>query len=82
MIRWDSIGLDGVKENVGTKDDIITASGATGHFWPELPPGVYDIFVAARGFFPHCEKITVKRNQVRSYEVVLKVSRMMTVKVD
>ena len=53
-----------------------------GHFSLELPPGVYDIFLSANGFSPHCEKISLKKNETLIYKARLKVSRMLTVKLD
>jgi hypothetical protein len=82
IIHWDSVGLDSVKENVGIKGDEIATTDATGHFSLELPPGVYDVFVAAAGFFPHCEKLSVKGKETRSYTVPLKVSRMLKTQLD
>ena len=82
IIHWDSLGLDGVTDNAGLKDDTIAATNATGHFSLELPPGVYDVFVAAAGFFPHCEKLSVKGTGTRPYMVRLKVSRMLKIKLD
>jgi hypothetical protein len=46
IVHWDSAGLDGVKENIGIRDDKIARTDSTGHFSVELPPGVYDVFVA------------------------------------
>ena len=82
IIHWDSVGLEGVKENVGLKDDAITTTDATGHFSLELPPGVYDVFVTAAGFGPSCEKIFLKIKEIRPFVVRLKVTRMLTVVVD
>lgn len=51
VIRWDSVGIDGVKENLGTNEIKTTTTDETGHFSLELPAGLYDIFVSAAGFF-------------------------------
>jgi hypothetical protein len=82
IIHWDPIGLEGVAENVGSKNDKVGVSDAVGHFSLELPPGVYDIFLSAGGFSPHCEKLSLRKNETRLYTVQLKVSRTLTVKVD
>ena len=79
IAHWDSAGLDDVKENIGMRDDKIATTDSTGHFSLELPPGVYDVFVAAPGFSPHCEKLTLKTQETHRYEVRLKVSRMITI---
>jgi hypothetical protein len=60
IVHWDSAGLDGVKDNIGTKEDKVATTDATGSFSLEMPPGVYDVFVAAAGFSPHCVKLTIK----------------------
>jgi hypothetical protein len=82
VIRWDPIGLDGVKDNPGTKDDKTTTTDENGRFSLELPAGVYDIFVSAAGFSPHCAKITIKAKEGLRYEARLSVSRMMKIKLD
>ncbi|MGC1482904.1 MAG: carboxypeptidase-like regulatory domain-containing protein [Candidatus Acidiferrum sp.] len=82
VIRWDSVGLDGVKENLGTNENKAIMTDETGHFSLELPAGVYDIFVSAAGFSPHCEKITVKAKESLRYEARMSVSRISTIKVD
>lgn len=82
LVRWDPIGLDGVTENVGLKDDATATADSNGNFQLDLPAGVYDVFVTASGFSPHCEKITVKGKGVQPYEVHLKVSRMIKVRLD
>ena len=82
IVHWDSVGLAGVRKNVGSKTDKSVTADEDGHFSLELPPGVYDIFVAAAGFFPHCGKIKLKETATQRYEVKLKVSRFLTVTVD
>jgi hypothetical protein len=82
IVHWDSAGLDGVTDNIGVRNDEIVTTSPTGHFSLELPPGVYDVFVTAPGFSPHCEKLTLKAQGTHRYEVRLKVSRMITITVD
>ncbi len=79
IVHWDSAGLDGVKENIGTKEDKFATTDATGSFSLQMPPGVYDVFVAAAGFSPHCEKLTIKPREIHSDRVQLEVSRMTTI---
>ena len=81
VIHWDRVGLTGVKKNVGTKADKSITTNETGHFSLDLPPGVYDVFVSAAGFSPHCDKIVI-REKGRNYNAKLTVSRMQTVIVD
>ena len=68
VVHWDSAGLDGVKDNIGTKEDKFATTDATASFSLEMPPGVYDVFVAAVGFSPHCEKLTLKAPEMHRYE--------------
>jgi hypothetical protein len=82
IVHWDSVGLDGVKDNVGIKEDKFVTSDRTGHFSLELPPGVYDVFVMAKGFSPHCEKLTMQAEKIHPYKVQLKASRMITTSLD
>ena len=81
-VHWDSVGLDGVKDNLGTSDNKTVTTDATGHFSLELPAGVYDVFVSAAGFAPHCEKITLTVKGNLRYEARLSVTRMVKIKVD
>lgn len=82
LIRWDPVGLDEVADNTGSAEDRTVTADRTGHFSLELPPGVYDVFVSAPGFFPHCEKLSVGKDEVRPYEVRLRTSRILNIKVD
>jgi|SRR5580698_4832062 hypothetical protein len=82
IIHWDAVGLDSIKENVGIKEDEIATTKADGQFSVELPPGVYDIFVSAAGFSPHCDKVSLKGTQARHYKAKLKVSRMLRIQLD
>jgi hypothetical protein len=82
IVHWGSAGLDGVKQNIGIRDDKIARADSTGHFSLELPPGVYDVFVTEPGFSPHCEKLTLKAQEMHHYEVRLRVSRMITITLD
>ena|SRR5271157_1223405 len=77
VINWDSVGLDGVKDedNVGTKEIRVTTTNGDGYFSFELPVGVYDIFVSRAGYAPHCEKVTVKAKESVPFEFRLSVSR-------
>ena len=81
IVHWDSAGLDGVKEkdNVGMKENKFATTDAAGSSSSEMPPGVYDVFVAAAGFSPHCEKLTLKPREIHPYRVQLEVSRMTTI---
>jgi hypothetical protein len=82
VIRWDSVGLDGVKNNFGTNENKTAMTDETGHFSSELPLGVYDIFVSAAGFAPQCSKIALKTQAGLHHEARLQVTRTLTVKLD
>ncbi len=82
MIRWDSVGLDGVKDNHGMKENKTATTDVGGYFSIDVPAGVYDIFVSAPGFAPHAEKVTVKATESFRYEARLPVTRMVTIKLD
>jgi hypothetical protein len=82
IIRWHPVGLDGVKDNPGMKEDKTATTDSGGHFTIEVPAGVYDIFVSAAGFAPHSEKITLKAKGNPPYEVQLSVTRMIKIKLD
>jgi hypothetical protein len=82
ILRWDPIGLDGVKDNFGTTEDKTATTDIGGYFSIEVPAGVYDIFVSAPGFAPHSQKITVKAKKSFRYEARLSVTRMIQIKLD
>jgi len=48
----------------------------------ELPPGFYDVFIAATAFSPHCEKIRLKAKEVKTYEIKLKLSSVTSKELD
>jgi len=82
IVHWDSIDSNYLKDSHATTQDITATSDSDGHFSLELAPGFYDVFVTARGFFPHCEKIRLKGKEVKSYEIKLKVSRAISIELD
>ena len=82
VIRWDSVGLDDVKDNSGSTENKITVTNETGDFSSELPLGVYDIFVSAAGFAPQCSKIALKTHAGLHYKARLEVTRMLKIKLD
>jgi len=82
IIHWDSSGAEYLKDNIGTREDKIVSTDAKGQFSVELPPGFYDIFVAATSFSPHCEEIRIKGSGPRTYEIRLKVSNVVSKELD
>ncbi len=82
IIHWDSSGKNYLSDNVGISEDKIISTDVNGKFSLELPPGLYDVFVAATAFSPHCEKIRIKGNGPRTYEIRLKVSKVASKELD
>jgi hypothetical protein len=61
LIHWDSAGITvGLTTNVGIREDLVIRTTGDGTFKAHLPPGFYDLFVAAKAFSPTCRKIRVK----------------------
>jgi uncharacterized GH25 family protein len=79
VVHWDH---SDVKDNLGIKQDIVATSDSNGQFSLELPAGFYDVFVAATAFSPHCEKVRLKGNETKAYEVKLKVSPVTSKELD
>jgi hypothetical protein len=70
LIHWDSAGSTvGLTTNVGIKEDLVIRTTGDGTFKVDLPPGFYDVFVAAMAFSPTCRKIRI--NQGQNLEVAL-----------
>ena len=63
IVHWDLSGSGYTKTNVGIKQDVILTTDDNGVFSAELPPGFYDLFVAAPAFSPACRKIIIKGDQ-------------------
>jgi hypothetical protein len=73
LIHWDSAGSTvGLTTNVGIKEDLVIRTNGDGTFKVDLPPGFYDVFVAAMAFSPTCRKIRIKRGE--SMEVTLRMN--------
>ena len=68
IVRWDSSGSNYLKDNLGKTlpQELIQTD-----FSVDLPPGFYDVFVAAMAFTPHCDKVRLKGKEVKTYEVKL-----------
>src|ERR1700729_2544734 len=65
IIHWDSAGLDGVKDNVGIKDDKFLATDQAGHFSLELPP--VRCLCDGERYSPHCEKLAPQTGKLHPY---------------
>jgi hypothetical protein len=73
LIHWDSAGSTGrLTTNVGIKEDLVIRTKGDGAFNIDLPPGFYDVFVAAMAFSPTCRKFRIKRGE--SLEVTLRMN--------
>lgn len=84
IVHWDPVAAgDSAKDedNVGLKEDRIATTDSRGEFSLYLPPGVYDVFVSAAGFNPHCDKVTASAKGNPPYRVSLDPVRMIRVKV-
>jgi|SRR6266849_1403408 len=79
LVHWDQSGAGvGLKSNVGVKKDLILETDARGKFAAELPPGFYDVFVAATAFSPYCRKIRIKPGESATFNAMLKVDPLVT----
>lgn len=74
--------MKGMKENVGIREDRVLTPDHRGRYSVDLPPGAYDVFVAAPGFDPTCEKVSIFKGQTAEWDVRLKVSSNEVITVD
>lgn len=73
LIHWDSAGSTvGLTTNVGIKEDLVIRTKGDGTFKVDLPPGFYDVFVAAMAISPTCRKIRIKPGE--GLEVTLRMN--------
>lgn len=64
VVHWDPSGSkSGLTTNVGIPEDRFLKSDTHGVFYAEIPPGFYDVLVAAPGFSPDCRKIRLQPAQ-------------------
>jgi hypothetical protein len=82
IVHWDSSGSNYLKDNLGIKQDSTVTSDSKGKFAMELPPGFYDVFVAATAFSPYCEKVRLKANEAKTYRIRLKISEVTSKELD
>jgi hypothetical protein len=74
VIHQDTSGDSSLRDNKSVPADITVVTDGSGVFTVELPPGFYDVFVAANSFSPHCAVIRIKAAGSLKYSVKLKVS--------
>jgi hypothetical protein len=61
VVHWDPSGAKtGLTTNVGIPEDRFLKTDTHGNYYAEIPPGFYDILVAAPGFSPTCAKLRLK----------------------
>jgi len=83
VVHWDQVSPTESKSNPHEKQNVTATTDSYGRLSVELSEGIYDVFVTAAGFFPHCDKIQVKNNEQKKYQVKLKLSKFLpTVRVD
>jgi hypothetical protein len=82
VVHWDPVSPSESK-STPERQNSTAATDSYGRISLELGEGVYDVFVTAAGFSPHCDKIMVKNNEQKKYQVKLKLSKFLpTVRVD
>jgi len=81
VIHWDSAGSNYLGDNLGIKKDVTLSTDSEGRFSLDLPPGFYDVFIAATAFTPHCDKIRLK-DKPKTYDVKLKLSPVASKELD
>ena len=52
-------------------------TNSDGHSKALVPSGFYDVFVAATGFAPECQKLRVREGKPVAIKFILKVDRLM-----
>lgn len=73
LVHRDPIGSSGFENDSQLKEDIKGMTDSGGRFSLEMGPGVYDVFVTAAGFLPHCEKIRLNAKKAKEYNVKLEL---------
>jgi hypothetical protein len=64
IVHWDPSGAKiGLTTNVGISEDRFLKTDTHGNYYAEIPPGFYDILVAAPGFSPTCTKLRLKTGE-------------------
>jgi hypothetical protein len=83
IIHWDSSGSTvGLESNVGLSEDVRVQTDKLGGHSVDVPPGCYDVFVAAQAFSPSCRKVRVRSDSVGTFSPKLKVDPVVSKKLD
>jgi hypothetical protein len=79
LVLWDSSGSTvGLRDNIGTKQDVTVATDASGKYSVSVPPGFYDVFVSAEAFTPIAAKVRLKQGQPATLSVRLRVDPLIS----
>jgi hypothetical protein len=76
LVHWDAsssgLGLTGIKQDVAVIADV------TGHYFADVPPGFYDVFVSASAFTPVASKVRVKEGQTETFSAKLNADPLVS----
>ena len=80
IVHWDPDGTDKeLKSNVGLNHDLNLTRDQDGRYSADMPSGLYDVFVTARGFKPSCQKIWVTKGKEITFSPTLDVYALPTI---
>jgi hypothetical protein len=83
IVRRDPIGTNPRHESTSeTIEDVNVHSDPRGEYSIVVSPGVYDVFVSSPGFYPSCGKIRVQDGREANFNSKLKISTMLSIRVD
>lgn len=71
LVHRDPVSSSRFENDSQLKEDIKDITDAGGRFSLAMDAGVYDVFVTAAGFLPHCEKIRLNTKKNNEYNVKL-----------
>jgi hypothetical protein len=78
LIHWDSSGsMVGLRDNIGTKQDVIAVTDTGGQYSANVPAGFYDVFVSAMAFTPSAAKVRVKQGQRITFSTMLRADPLV-----
>jgi hypothetical protein len=79
LIHWDHAGnIAGLRTNIGIAADLNIGTKDDGTFTADLPPGFYDIFVAATAFTPTCRKLRMNAGEAQEIAFRLDLDPLYT----
>jgi hypothetical protein len=79
LVHWDPAGSTaGLTTNVGIKTDLSIRTNDLGTISIDLPPGFYDVFVAATAFTPTCRKIRIQVGKGQEITLSLQADPLYT----